>query len=338
MLPSSGDPSLSGCAPALIQTFERQWASPLESNSARKFRVAFRALTACAAWLLNSWKVVKEGHGSKTAELVCAGRALAHGRVLPGRFSDPTAEVLLDESSRSDVRRARAGERPVGLKARLWQGYLHTQAAMMVARTVWLDERISAAHQPQLVILGAGLDGRAWRMEALRDVSVFEVDHPSSQQVKRERAESLRPVSCDIRFVPVDLARDALDDALAAAGHDDTRASTWLWEGVVMYLSRLDIEATLTTIRRRSAPGSRLLVLYHRPSWILGPLGFLLGRIGEPLRSAFTPEELRALLAAHGFTVEEDEDLATAGRKLAPELGDVAERVKHLRLAAAVRA
>lgn len=295
-------------------------------------------MTVSRSQLLNSRSSVKDGHGSKTAELVCAGRALAHEHVLPGRFRDPTAEVLLDEATRSEVRSVRRGERPGGLKARLWQGYLHTQAVMMAVRTVWLDDRIAAAHHPQLVILGAGLDGRAWRMEALRDVSVFEADFPSSQQVKRERSASLRPVSCDIRFVPVDFARDALDDALASAGHDDTRPTTWLWEGVVMYLSRSDIEATLMTVRRRSAPGSRLLLLYHRPSWILTPLGFLLRRIGEPLRSVFTPEQLRALLAAQGFTVEEDEDLAAAARKLGPELGEIAARVKHLRLAAAIRA
>jgi methyltransferase (TIGR00027 family) len=174
-------------------------------------------------------------------------------------------------------------------------------------------------------------------MEALRDVSVFEVDHPRSQELKRERVASLRPVSSDIRFVPVDFERDALSSALASAGHDETRATTWLWEGVVMYLYRRDIEATLATVEQRSAPGSRLLVLYHRPSWLLAPLGLLLRRIGEPLRTAFEPEELRALLQTYGFQVTEDEDLGTVGQRLAPELSKVAKRVKHLRLVAAER-
>ena len=119
---------------------------------------------------------------------------------------------------------------------------------MMVARTVAIDDAVRAATAPQVVILGAGLDGRAWRMPELRDVTVFEVDHPDSQRVKRARVSALEPVARDIRFVPVDFTRDRLDDALAAAGHDATRATTWIWEGVVMYLELSDIDATLSVI------------------------------------------------------------------------------------------
>ena len=115
---------------------------------------------------------------------------------------------------------------------------------MMVSRTVAIDEAVRAAASPQVVILGAGLDGRAWRMQELRDVTVFEVDHPDSQRVKRARVSALQQVARDVRFVPVDFTRDRLDDALAAAGHDATRPTTWIWEGVVMYLELADIEAT----------------------------------------------------------------------------------------------
>ena len=133
---------------------------------------------------------------------------------------------------------------------------------MMVARTVAIDEAVRAAASPQVVILGAGLDGRAWRMPELRDVTVFEVDHPDSQREKRARAAALQRIAREVRFVPVDFTRDRLDDALAAAGHDPTRPTTWVWEGVVMYLERADIEATLAVIQRRSAPASRLVMMY----------------------------------------------------------------------------
>jgi Leucine carboxyl methyltransferase len=53
---------------------------------------------------------------------------------------------------------------------------------------VAIDDAIRTAASPQVVILGAGLDGRAWRVSELADAIVFEVDHPDSQRMKRERA------------------------------------------------------------------------------------------------------------------------------------------------------
>ena len=186
-----------------------------------------------------------------------------------GAFADPTALALLPDDARRRVERFRAGV-PRGLRARFAYEFLDRRSKMMVARTVAIDDAVRAAAAPQVVILGAGLDGRAWRMPELRDAVVFEVDHPDSQREKRARVAALQPVARDIRFVPVDFTRDRLDDALAAAGHDATRPTTWIWEGVVMYLELADIEATLSVIARRSAPRSRLIVLYLRPALICG--------------------------------------------------------------------
>jgi methyltransferase (TIGR00027 family) len=245
--------------------------------------------------------------------------------------------VLLSEASQKQVEKARNGGLPRTLRGRMEQGYLQTQAAMMVARTVAIDDAIRAAGAEQLVILGAGLDGRAWRMPELRNVSVFEVDHPDSQREKRERIAKLTPVSCDIRFVAVDFEHDALDTALAAAGHDPRRRTTWVWEGVVMYLTRRDIAATLSVVARRSAPGSALIVAYHAPAWRLKLVGLALRRIGEPLRSAFKPGQMAELLAEHGFLAVDDRDLGTIGSALSAPLGELSRRVKHTRIVVAER-
>jgi methyltransferase (TIGR00027 family) len=280
---------------------------------------------------------MKKGQASKTAEYVCQGRALAHGVVLPERFDDPTALVLLSEEARREVERTKSLPPPSGLRARFRYGYLQAQAAMMAARTVTIDDVIRQARNPQLVILGAGLDGRAWRLNELRDVSVFEVDHPDSQREKRERSSKLRPISCDLRFVPVDFEHDALDRALASAGHDESRPTTWLWEGVVMYLARRDIEASLSVMQRRSVPGSRLVLVYHAPALLLKAVNLYLKRVGEPLRSALRPEHMRELLASYDFEVTSDVDLPSAGRALSQQLGTKLARLKHIRIATAQR-
>src|SRR5439155_3238304 len=100
----------------------------------------------------------------------------------------------------------------------------------------------------------------AWRMPELAEVAMFEVDHPASQQDKRDRVGDRSPMVGTHRWVPVDLAGSALGPALEAAGHDPARTTTWIWEGVVPYLTRPQVEATVDDVSARSAPGSRLVV------------------------------------------------------------------------------
>jgi methyltransferase (TIGR00027 family) len=283
---------------------------------------------------------VKRGVESQTAILVCMARALAHERTRGVEFSDPTALPLLPADKRAQVERLRAesarGETS-GFR-RAWEHRFHeVRAQMMVVRTVAIDRAVSESGAPQLVILGAGLDGRAFRLAGLEQVTVFEVDHPDSQRQKRARAAALTPVSRDIRFVPVDFTRDRLDEALAQAGHDPSRPTTWVWEGVMMYLRLPEIESTLRVIEGRSAPSSRLVALYHSPSPILGVISLLLRFVGEPLRSNFTPDAMRALLAKHRFAAERDDDLGSLALELSPEFAEAARRIRHNRLAVANR-
>jgi len=278
---------------------------------------------------------MKPGRESQTAVLVAAARAAAHGRTAGVDFQDPTALALLPEEARQRVEDYRAGVAPKDQRGRIAHSFLDRRAKMMVARTIAIDEAVRAAASPQLVILGAGLDGRAWRMPELRDVTVFEVDHPDSQREKQARAEALQRIAREVRFVPVDFARDRLDDALAAAGHDPARPTTWVWEGVVMYLERADIEATLAVIQRRSAPVSQLVVMYLGRSLLLPVIAFIVRRLGEPLRSLFTPDQMRALLARYGFAVARDEGLPAIAARLSDDLARDTRIMKHMRVATA---
>ena len=280
---------------------------------------------------------MKAGQESKTAVLVCMGRALADSDQSLPTFSDPTALQLLPPEARRRVERIRSEDTPKGLKAAIERGFLVRQSKIMAARTLEVDAALREAATPQVVILGAGLDGRAWRMRELEDVVVFEVDHPDSQREKQKRVAALEPRAKVVHFVPVDFAEDDLEALLIAAGHDASRPTTWVWEGVVMYLTRSAIEATLAVIARRSAEASRLIVVYHRPKWILRLLGPALHWLGEPLRSAFRPEKLRDLLVGQGFHVVRDRSVAEIGAALSAELAATTRVAQHLRIAVADR-
>ena len=264
---------------------------------------------------------------SRTAVLVCQGRAVAHGRTAPDRYSDPTAMELLRPQERVAVERARSGVAPSGWADRAEFESMTAMAEVMAPRTVAIDDAVRERLHPQLVILGAGLDGRAWRLPELTAADVYEVDHPASQQDKRDRCGALRPLARSVRFVPVDLSREPLGPALAAAGHDAVQPTTWIWEGVVPYLTRAEVRATASAIVERSAPGSRLILNYQSPS-VAAWFGRLVARAltipgrrpnpfaNEPRRSSWKPEAMRALLTAAGLPVSSDDDLLTLARRL----------------------
>ncbi|GAB3206076.1 class I SAM-dependent methyltransferase [Nocardia tengchongensis] len=260
-----------------------------------------------------------ERAASRTAVLVCQGRAVADGRLGIGRFSDPVAVALLSDSEREMVDLVRSGAVPKSFGLRMEYELLSATAEVLAVRTIAIDDAIRAAANPQLVILGAGLDARAWRMPELSATTVFEVDHPASQAEKRDRLGDRRPVA-DIHFVPVDFAEDSVTATLAAAGHDDSRPTTWIWEGVVPYLTPAEVAETLSALVTRSAPARRLVLTYPTPNRTYNygrkAMQLLLTVSGrpnpmarEPQRSSWTPDALAALLADHAFTVTADRTL-----------------------------
>jgi len=265
------------------------------------------------------------------------GRAIAHGRTSVAAFSDPTAMALLSAEQQTEVERIRQGPRPKEWRARFRYEHLVRESQLMVARTVAIDAELRNASLAQVVILGAGLDGRAWRMPELAEAVVFEVDHPDSQEQKIRMIAPLALAAREVRFVPLDFRRDDLAQALETAGHDPHVPTTWIWEGVVMYLRRSEIEATLGTLKSRSAPGSRLIVAYHQPALMILVLAVIVRRLGEPIRTVLTSNQMRKLLAGYGFCTRWDRDLPSIGSGLSAEIGRATRLMRHLRIVSADR-
>jgi len=209
-------------------------------------------------------------------------------------------------------------------------------ADLIALRTAVIDGAVRdaiAAGARQLVILGAGYDGRAWRIKELAGVKVFEVDHPATQGIKRARVAQLPPPIGILSFVSIDFERESLDKSLDRAGHDRKLPTCWIWEGVVMYLTHDAMQATLAGIAGRSANGSTLIVNYHTAHrrW-LARLIFRL--IGEPQISAWTPEEMATDLRSAGFVVREDTGMLDWNAKFARGEARV-QRAPYMRVAVA---
>jgi methyltransferase (TIGR00027 family) len=204
---------------------------------------------------------------SQTASFVALARSLAHdGFTSLPRFDDPYALALLSPRWRSAHRLLTRWLRRAGPERR---DRAIAQLDVIPLRVAAIDAEVRAAvagGARQLVILGAGLDTRSFRMPELADVAVFEVDHPATQAYKRRRSAPLPRRARSLTFVPVDFERDSLAAALGAAGLQAGERTAWIWEGVVMYLTDGALGSTLDAIARSSAPASTLLVHYHEPS------------------------------------------------------------------------
>jgi methyltransferase (TIGR00027 family) len=248
---------------------------------------------------------------SKTAIYVAFLRALATSGITEVRdFSDPLAARLLPFPV-SVVHRVLHG------LARIlppFRRFVWTSMAGLVdlvaLRTLAIDEAFNEAHARgirQLVILGAGLDARAYRWNAVDDVRVFEVDHPQTQAFKRRRiASAVRRVR-SIEYVALDFTSENLESALESARHACDQPSFWIVEGVTIYLEPAESARMLTAVFHRSAPASMLAVSYLPPQ--PGGLGWakrVARSWGEPLVGLMTGDEVAAMVRGTGFEIVAD--------------------------------
>ncbi|MFG1650330.1 class I SAM-dependent methyltransferase [Micromonospora sp. NPDC049275] len=140
---------------------------------------------------------------------------------------------------------------------RRWLGV----AFSIVIRTKFLDDLLDKAVGSgvrQVVLLGAGMDSRAFRMDWPAGTRLFEVDtaEPLGFKAAVLRQERAAP-RCERITVPVDLRED-WPGALAAAGHDPAQPTVWIAEGLLIYLPQDAVESLLERVGALSAPGSRM--------------------------------------------------------------------------------
>jgi methyltransferase (TIGR00027 family) len=210
-------------------------------------------------------------------------------------------------------------------------------------RTRAIDDALRGAVSlgaEQLVVLGAGLDSRALRLDELASVRAFEVDYPSTQRYKTARLAALasppRPKARSLVRVPVDFETDRLDQSLLAAGFDPSARTFWIWEGVVVYLTREAISTTLATVSALSAPGSRIALTYSPRRMLRGieaPFARrALDLVGEPFRTPLSPEEMNGILRAAELSRISDESSVEWAQRYWPGMGG-ARAVERLAIA-----
>src|SRR5262249_49779103 len=244
--------------------------------------------------------------GSDTAILAALLRA-AH-QILddePRILDDPIAVGLSPGSSEEKIRNA---------TAELQQPAIKLLRSTFVFRSRFAEDSLRQAVETgvrQFVVLGAGFATFAYRQPPWsRELRIFEVDHPASQELKRRRLEKMGiAVPANLTFCPVDFESVTLEAGLAAARFDFGRPSFFSWLGVTQYLTRDAIFATLRFVCGLAA-GTQILFEIVVPDASLPEPERKVAEFaaansaarGEPWLSRFEAAEMCAQLSALGYT------------------------------------
>jgi methyltransferase (TIGR00027 family) len=254
-----------------------------------------------------------EHQPSETALATATLRALAtHDEREEIRGSDCLAELFLPEDKRTPLK---------DLKVRQWvmkNRIVPGAYEFMIARTAFFDHVVRDAllqNTPQIVLLGAGYDSRAYRFkELVKETRFFELDAQPTQLRKKEVLEQAGiPMPDHLAFVPVDFNKDNLKDVLPAAGFFRNQRALFVWEGVTYYLSAKVVDDTLGVIRAISLGGSSICFDYASLSKeALSEEGAK--KLREHMKSKFSAEptkfgipqgKLEAFLTERGYVIIE---------------------------------
>ena len=177
----------------------------------------------------------------------------------------------------------------------------------VITRSRYTEDALGAALARgvrQYVLIGAGFDSYALRRPGqAKDLQVFEVDHPATQALKKQRiVECGITVEPGVHFVAADLSKEKLDAALSTSSFNRSAPTFFSWLGVTMYLARAANMAALQSIVDCSAPGSELVFSYidqkmFQPEGagaaaLFAELEQTVKSVGEPFISGFHPAEL----------------------------------------------
>jgi methyltransferase (TIGR00027 family) len=238
---------------------------------------------------------MEEAIPSRTALRVALRRAAHQLHDSPVVFDDPMAVPLLGATYAEELRRTPVREdRPFSISLR----------AFLVARSRYAEDNLRKAVESgveQYVLLGAGLDTFAYR-NSYPQLRVFEVDHPATQQWKRELLQRNRiAIPESVTYTPVDFECQSLSAQLGNTGFNQRAPTFFAWLGVVPYLTLEAFRGTLSFISTQP-PGSGVTLDYGQPRAVLPLLERLahdslasrVEKAGEPFRLFFTPADIAA--------------------------------------------
>jgi len=200
----------------------------------------------------------------------------------------------------------------------------------IIARTTFFDGLFLDALKnqvPQIVLLGAGYDSRAYRFARLNiGTKIFELDAPPTQNRKIKCLKAAHiSIPAEVHYVPINFMTESLSDVLDQAGYKDRERALFLWEGVSYYLDREAVQQTLGFVSRCSLPDSAIafdyiiaiseedLPAYYGASELMKSMKE--HHANEALMFSIKPGEIESFLAENHLRMIDHMDNAAIERK-----------------------
>ncbi len=254
---------------------------------------------------------------SRTAQYMALFRALETERDSKDKlFSDPYAIHFLEAKLRFASRMSKY------LIIRKYisntiQKKIPGAFSSAIARTKYIDDLLEstiANGVKQVIILGAGFDTRALRLDFLKSIPVIEIDHPNTSKFKIATYKNrIGRLPKNIDFYQIDFNKQSLEELAEQHNFDFTKPTTIIWEGVTNYLSEDAIKSTFGFIKKFTKNSYIIFTYVHKkilenPSSFLGGEKLLtdLEQLEEKWTFGFLPEELPYYLKQFNMMLIED--------------------------------
>lgn len=197
----------------------------------------------------------------------------------------------------------------------------------LIARTKFIDELIqkSAVNgTEQYVILGAGYDSRAHRLELPSSLKIFEVDQPEVSDNKLAKLPKELPNSDNVTYVNIDFSYQSLTEQLIGAGFDQKKSAIFTLEGVSQYITKEAVSSTIKELASLTRDTNSIFFMsyvdelldknpeacfgegYPNPAKKASLIKGLSAKVGEPWISFYNGAEIEDLLSQNGYSIEEN--------------------------------
>jgi len=219
----------------------------------------------------------------------------------------------------------------------------HPAYAGIIVRARYAEDALLAAIRrgvTQYVAVAAGMDTFAVCHPELADrLQVFEIDHPATQQLKRQRfALAAIETPTNVHRIAADLGSCSVSAALATSTYDPTRPAFFTVLGLTQYCTPEANRALLRAIASGGAPGSEVVFDYldldafvaARAAVELQRLAQERAQTDEPWVSGFDPAQLHGDLAGLGLEAIEDLDRAALQDRYCPNRTDELRVPPHM--------
>ena len=197
----------------------------------------------------------------------------------------------------------------------------------LIARTKFIDELIqkrAVNGTEQYVILGAGYDSRAHRLELPSSLKIFEVDQPEVSDNKLAKLPKELPNSDNVTYVNIDFSYQSLTEQLIGAGFDQKKSTIFTLEGVSQYITKEAVSSTIKELASLTRDTNSIFFMsyvdelldknpeacfgegYPNPVKKASLIKGLSAKVGEPWISFYNGAEIEDLLSQNGYSIEEN--------------------------------